>query len=79
MATIFPGNRMKKTRIVRETGEGSVTFDGLSGGTEEYVITGRRKNFCTLGCLLSRSVFISLSFETIHYLCLTSFVNIVAS
>ena len=40
VATIFPGNRMKKTRIVRETGEGSVTFDGLEGGTMEYVITG---------------------------------------
>ena len=70
---------MKKTRIVRETGEGSVTFDGLAGGTEEYVITGLRKNFCTLGYLLSRSVFILLSFGTIPYLCLTSFVNIVAS
>ena len=52
VATIFPGNRMKKTRIVRETGEGSVTFDGLTGGTEEYVITGLRNNFCTQGYLL---------------------------
>ena len=45
MATIFPGNRMKKTRIVRETGEGSVTFDGLEGGIVEYVITGLSNYF----------------------------------
>ena len=65
VATIFPGNKMKKTRIVSGTGEGSVTFDGLAGGTTEYVITGPRNYFCTqaIYCLGQ------FSLETIHNPC----------
>ena len=40
MATIFPGNIMKKARILSRDGEGGVTFDGLEGGDVEYVVTG---------------------------------------
>ena len=40
VATIFPGNIMKKARILSRDGEGGVTFDGLEGGDVEYVVTG---------------------------------------
>ena len=38
MATIFPGNRMKMTGVIGR--DASITFDGLEGGTVEYVVTG---------------------------------------
>ena len=41
MATIFPGNRMKMTGVIGR--EASIIFDGLEGGTVEYVVTGPKK------------------------------------
>ena len=41
MATIFPGNRTKMTGVIGR--EASITFDGLEGGTVEYVVTGPKK------------------------------------
>jgi len=34
VATIFPGNKLKKVEVGRE-----VSFTGLSGGTQEYIVT----------------------------------------
>ena len=49
VATIFPGNNGQQSGMVKEsldnTGKGKVIFEGLEGGTVEYVITGLRNYF----------------------------------
>ena len=55
VATIFPGNCMKKTTMkdTRKGTFGEVTFDGLDGGTVEYVITGLRNYLVAFQVIIS--------------------------